>query len=239
MSIVLLLLSYLFSIWSCNNNNDHQVVLAFVASSSKSNTRKLECTAPLQRYLSGRRWKFSDNTISNDDVLSSTALCSTKTNEEETLSNDEIRRYSRHLVLSNVGIRGQLAMKQAAVLVIGAGGLGSPVLLYLAAAGVGHVGIVDADVVDESNLQRQIIHTVSTIHTSKCQSAQQSMHQINPYVQVRIYEEELTSQSALRIVGDGFTPNLPWTIVIDGSDNFPTKYLIKYVECYLLLLLID
>ena len=145
------------------------------------------------------------------------------------LSNEEIGRYSRHLVLSNVAMTGQLKLKQAAVLVIGAGGLGSPVLLYCAAAGVGHIGIVDADVVDVSNLQRQIIHNVHTVTTSKCQSARQAILQLNPNVNVRIYEEEFTVQTAPRIISDGFAPNIPWTIVIDGSDNFPTKYLIKCV----------
>jgi ThiF family len=146
-----------------------------------------------------------------------------------TLSHDEIRRYARHLVLSDVGMAGQAALKDAAVLVIGAGGLGSPALLYLAAAGVGHVGIVDADAVDESNLQRQIIHRMTTLGRSKCQSARQAMNELNPLVQVRLYEEEFTSQSAPRIVGDGFAPEKPWDIIVDGSDNFPTKYLIKYV----------
>jgi len=143
------------------------------------------------------------------------------------LSNDEISRYSRHLVLSDVGVKGQEALKNARVLVIGAGGLGSPALLYLAAAGVGQIGIVDGDTVDESNLQRQIIHSVETIGVSKCVSAQQRIREINPHVNVRIYEEEFTSQTAERIVGEGFASNQPWDVVIDGSDNFPTKYLIK------------
>lgn len=145
------------------------------------------------------------------------------------LTNEEIGRYSRHLVLSNVGMIGQLTLKQSAVLVIGAGGLGSPVLLYLAAAGVGYIGIVDGDIVDVSNLQRQIIHNIHTVNISKCQSAQQSILQLNPNVNVRIYEEEFTVQTAPRIITDGFASSIPWTIVIDGSDNFPTKYLIKYV----------
>lgn len=143
------------------------------------------------------------------------------------LSNGEISRYSRHLVLSDVGMKGQLNLRDSSVLVIGAGGLGSPCLLYLAAAGVGHIGIVDGDVVDESNLQRQVIHGTSTIGVSKCQSAAQRIHDINPYVKVRLYEEELTSETAMRIVGEGFSEDRPWDIVVDGSDNFPTKYLIK------------
>jgi adenylyltransferase/sulfurtransferase len=143
------------------------------------------------------------------------------------LTNEEIARYSRHLVLGDVGIKGQEILKDAAVLVIGAGGLGSPCLLYLAAAGVGHLGIVDADTVDESNLQRQIIHGTSTVGKSKCQSAHDRIKDVNPHVQVRLYEEEFTSQSALRILGDGFSEEKSYDLVVDGSDNFPTKYLIN------------
>ena len=148
--------------------------------------------------------------------------------ESSSLTREEIARYSRHLVLSDVGMVGQQALKEASVLVIGAGGLGSPCLLYLAAAGVGHVGIVDADTVDESNLQRQVIHGTSTIGISKCQSAAQRMQDINPHVKVRLYEEEFTSDTALRILGGGFSDECPrYDVVVDGSDNFPTKYLIK------------
>ena len=144
------------------------------------------------------------------------------------LTNAEISRYSRHLVLNNVGIVGQKSLKKASVLVIGAGGLGSPCLLYLAAAGVGHIGIVDADTVDESNLQRQIIHGTSTINTSKCDSARRRIVDINPHVNVRTYEEEFTSQTAMRILNDGYSTTVPtWDVVVDGSDNFPTKYLIN------------
>ena len=143
------------------------------------------------------------------------------------LTNEEISRYSRHLVLSDVGMKGQVALKNASVLVIGAGGLGSPCLLYLAAAGVGHIGIVDADTVDESNLQRQVIHGTSTIGISKCESAAQRIRDINPHVNVRLYEEEFTSETALRILQGGFQDGIPYDVVIDGSDNFPTKYLIN------------
>jgi sulfur-carrier protein adenylyltransferase/sulfurtransferase len=151
----------------------------------------------------------------------------TTTTTTNTLTNPEIRRYSRHLVLSDVGMAGQQALKDASVLVVGAGGLGSPCLLYLAAAGVGHVGIVDADTVDESNLQRQIIHGTSTVGKSKCQSAKERIVDINPNVNVRLYEEEFTSETAMRILGDGFDDNRPYDVVVDGSDNFPTKYLIN------------
>jgi molybdopterin/thiamine biosynthesis adenylyltransferase/rhodanese-related sulfurtransferase len=145
----------------------------------------------------------------------------------EDLSHEEISRYSRHLVLSDVGVRGQKALKNASVLVIGAGGLGAPCLMYLAAAGIGHIGIVDGDVVDESNLQRQIIHGTSTVGLSKCESAARRIQDINPHVNVRQYEEEFTSETALRILGDGFSDKRRYDVVIDGSDNFPTKYLIN------------
>jgi len=148
-------------------------------------------------------------------------------NRRTSLSHDEVARYSRHLVLADVGVKGQERLRDAAILVIGAGGLGSPALLYLAAAGVGHVGIVDADVVDASNLQRQVIHGTSTVGRSKCESAAQRMQDLNPHVQVRLYQEEFTSATALRILGDGFSPQKSYDVVIDGSDNFPTKYLIK------------
>jgi adenylyltransferase/sulfurtransferase len=151
---------------------------------------------------------------------------------QEALTNDEISRYSRHLVLSDVGMKGQTDLKNASVLVIGAGGLGSPCLLYLAAAGVGHIGVVDADVVDHSNLQRQIIHGTSTVGVSKCLSAKLRIEDINPNVNVRVYEEEFTSATAMRILGDGFGmtaegETIKWDVVVDGSDNFPTKYLIN------------
>lgn len=153
---------------------------------------------------------------------SSSSLCGSK------LTNDEIERYSRHLVLSDVGMKGQQALKDASVLVVGAGGLGSPCLLYLAAAGVGHIGIVDADTVDASNLQRQIIHGTSTIGISKCQSAETRIRDINPGVRVRLYEQELTAATAMSIMGEGFSEECPvYDLVIDGSDNFPTKYLIN------------
>eukprot|EP00555_Chaetoceros_dichaeta_P007982 CAMPEP_0198266626 /NCGR_PEP_ID=MMETSP1447-20131203/29341_1 /TAXON_ID=420782 /ORGANISM="Chaetoceros dichaeta, Strain CCMP1751" /LENGTH=318 /DNA_ID=CAMNT_0043956825 /DNA_START=55 /DNA_END=1007 /DNA_ORIENTATION=- len=160
-------------------------------------------------------------------IHSSTSSSSLRMSNDGVLTNSEIGRYSRHLVLSDVGMSGQSALKKSSVLVIGAGGLGSPCLMYLAAAGVGHIGIVDGDTVDESNLQRQIIHGTSTIHKSKCQSALQRLQDINPNVHIRTYEEEFTSASAMRILTDGFSPDSEWDIVVDGSDNFPTKYLIN------------
>jgi adenylyltransferase/sulfurtransferase len=136
------------------------------------------------------------------------------------LSVDEIRRYSRHLIIPDVAMDGQKRLKNAKVLVIGAGGLGSPALMYLAAAGVGTLGIVDFDVVDESNLQRQIIHGVSDIDTPKAESAQRSVAEINPYVQVVLHQERLDSSNALEVLA-------PYDLIIDGTDNFATRYLVN------------
>jgi adenylyltransferase/sulfurtransferase len=140
--------------------------------------------------------------------------------EEVTLSNAEIRRYSRHLIMPEVGMSGQKKLKAASVLLVGAGGLGSPAALYLAAAGVGRIGIVDFDVVDESNLQRQIIHGMSTLGQSKLDSARERIHDINPFVQVDTYAEPLSSANALRIFAD-------YDVIADGTDNFPTRYLVN------------
>jgi adenylyltransferase/sulfurtransferase len=134
------------------------------------------------------------------------------------LSHDEILRYSRHLLIPEVGLEGQRKLKAASVLVIGTGGLGSPVAMYLAAAGVGRIGLVDYDVVDWSNLQRQVIHGISTIDQLKVESARARMLDINPEIQVDVYNEPFTSENALRIAE-------PYDIIIDGTDNFPTRYL--------------
>ena len=134
------------------------------------------------------------------------------------LSRDEILRYSRHLLLPEVGLTGQRQIKAASVLVIGTGGLGSPVALYLAAAGVGRIGLVDYDVVDYSNLQRQVIHGMSTLDQLKVESARQRMLDINPDIQVDIFNEIFTSENAFRIAE-------PYDILVDCSDNFPTRYL--------------
>jgi sulfur-carrier protein adenylyltransferase/sulfurtransferase len=136
------------------------------------------------------------------------------------LSNDEIRRYSRHLIMPEVGMAGQTALKQASVLLIGAGGLGSPLALYLAAAGVGRLGLVDFDVVDESNLQRQVIHGTSTLGQPKLESARQRINDLNPFVEVTTYNTGISSDNALEILR-------PYDIVIDGTDNFPTRYLVN------------
>jgi len=136
------------------------------------------------------------------------------------LSHEEILRYSRHLILPDVGVEGQKKLKAARVLLVGAGGLGSPAALYLAAAGVGTLGIVDFDVVDKTNLQRQVLHGTSTVGISKLESARQRIHDLNPNVRVEPFETRLTADNALDIIRD-------FDIVADGTDNFPTRYLVN------------
>jgi molybdopterin/thiamine biosynthesis adenylyltransferase/rhodanese-related sulfurtransferase len=138
----------------------------------------------------------------------------------EDLSNDEIRRYSRHLIIPDIAMDGQKRLKNAKVLCIGAGGLGSPVAMYLAAAGVGTLGMVDYDVVDETNLQRQIMHGQSDIGKKKLDSAEESIKEINPLVKVVKHETFVTSENALDLFRD-------YDLIIDGSDNFPTRYLVN------------
>ncbi len=137
-----------------------------------------------------------------------------------TLSNDEILRYSRHLIMPEVGMSGQLKLKAARVLCIGAGGLGSPLALYLAAAGVGTLGLVDFDVVDYTNLQRQVIHTTNDVGRPKLQSAAEKLAAINPYINLRRFETRLASDNALEIFRD-------FDIIADGTDNFATRYLVN------------
>ena len=136
------------------------------------------------------------------------------------LSNDEIARYSRHLIMPEVALDGQKKLKAAKVLTVGTGGLGSPLALYLAAAGIGTIGIVDFDVVDESNLQRQIIHGTSDVGRPKVESARDKIKDINPNVEVVVHEEALTSENALEIFAD-------YDVIVDGTDNFPTRYLVN------------
>jgi len=136
------------------------------------------------------------------------------------LSVDEVRRYSRHLIIPEIGMTGQKRLKNAKVLCVGAGGLGSPALLYLAAAGVGTLGIIDFDVVDESNLQRQIIHGQSDVGRLKAESARDSIREINPLVNVIVHAEQLDSDNALRIFE-------PYDLIVDGTDNFATRYLVN------------
>src|SRR5579862_2919768 len=134
------------------------------------------------------------------------------------LNNDEIRRYSRHLILPEVGLAGQKKIKGASVLCIGAGGLGSPIAMYLAAAGIGKIGIVDFDTVDFSNLQRQILHTDADVGRPKAQSAKETLHGVNPNCDVVLHNTRITSENALDLIR-------PYDIVVDGTDNFPTRYL--------------
>jgi sulfur-carrier protein adenylyltransferase/sulfurtransferase len=141
-------------------------------------------------------------------------------NESVELSNEEIARYSRHLIMPEVALEGQKKLKAARVLTIGAGGLGSPLALYVAAAGVGTLGIVDFDVVDESNLQRQIIHGTSDVGRPKMESARDRIKDVNPNVNVEAYEDALTSENALEIFED-------FDVIVDGTDNFPTRYLVN------------
>jgi molybdopterin/thiamine biosynthesis adenylyltransferase/rhodanese-related sulfurtransferase len=136
------------------------------------------------------------------------------------LTKDEVARYSRHLIIPDVGVDGQKRLKNAKVLVVGAGGLGSPALLYLAAAGVGTLGVVDFDVVDESNLQRQVIHGQSDVGKPKAVSARESIAEINPLVQVNLHETHLNSENALDIFRD-------YDLILDGTDNFATRYLVN------------
>ncbi len=133
---------------------------------------------------------------------------------------DQIKRYSRHILLQDVGVEGQEKILNARVLVVGAGGLGAPVSLYLAAAGIGRIGIVDADKVDLSNLQRQVIHFTKDVGVRKVESAKEKMQAINPDVQVDTYYEFLDSTNAFDIIKD-------YDFVVDGTDNFPVKFLIN------------
>jgi sulfur-carrier protein adenylyltransferase/sulfurtransferase len=138
----------------------------------------------------------------------------------ESLSVDEVRRYSRHLIIPDVGVTGQKRLKNAKVLCVGAGGLGSPALMYLAAAGVGTLGIVEFDTVDESNLQRQIIHGQSDIGRKKSESARDSVREINPYVDVVIHDTALSNDNVFEIFGQ-------YDLIVDGTDNFATRYLVN------------
>ncbi len=132
------------------------------------------------------------------------------------LSREEVLRYSRHLILPDVGLQGQRRLKAASVLVVGSGGLGSPICLYLAAAGVGRIGIVDYDEVDLSNLQRQILHSTPRIGIPKVESARQHLLELNPHVQVETFIEVLTAENMEQIAAS-------YDILVDGTDNFPTR----------------
>ena len=136
------------------------------------------------------------------------------------LNKEELRRYARHLNLPNFGVEAQLKLKNAKVLVIGAGGLGSPLLQYLAAAGVGHIGIVEFDVVDESNLQRQILYKTSDLGKPKALAAKKRLEELNPLIHIEVFQETFSRDNALELI-KGFD------IVADGTDNFPTRYLVN------------
>ncbi|NJL49455.1 MAG: molybdopterin-synthase adenylyltransferase MoeB, partial [Leptolyngbyaceae cyanobacterium SM2_5_2] len=140
--------------------------------------------------------------------------------DEIQLTKEEYERYSRHIILPEVGLDGQKKLKAASVLCVGTGGLGSPLLLYLAAAGIGNIGIVDFDVVDQSNLHRQIIHSESWVGKPKIESAKNRIHEINPHCQVDLYETRLSADNALDIFKN-------YDVVVDGTDNFPTRYLVN------------
>ena len=144
----------------------------------------------------------------------------TEAKPDAVLTNDEILRYSRHLIMPEVGMEGQQKLKAAKVLCIGAGGLGSPLALYLTAAGIGTIGIVDFDIVDYTNLQRQIIHTTDDVGRKKLDSAADKLKAINPYLSLRTFETKLTSANALELFKD-------FDIIADGTDNFPTRYLVN------------
>ena len=137
------------------------------------------------------------------------------------LEPEQRRRYSRHLLIPEVGEAGQLKLLESRILLIGAGGLGSPAALYLAAAGVGTLGIVDADIVDETNLQRQIVHSTAALGEPKVESAAQRIRELNPDVEVKAYKEQLTSENIERVLEDR------WDVIVDGADNFPTRYLVN------------
>ncbi len=140
--------------------------------------------------------------------------------ENVSLSHDEIRRYSRHLIMPEVGIQGQRKIKAASVLLIGTGGLGSPLALYLAAAGIGRIGLVDYDVVDETNLQRQVIHFSSDVGKAKLDSAAGKLADLNPYVIIEKHNTPITSENALELLAN-------YDVIVDGTDNFPTRYLVN------------
>lgn len=142
------------------------------------------------------------------------------------LSPDELRRYARHLSIPEFGLDSQRRLKAGGVLCIGAGGLGSPIAMYLAAAGLGRIGLVDADVVDVSNLQRQILHGTADVGRPKLESARDRLHQINPHVQIDLYRTVFTGENAMAMAAD-------YDVIIDGTDNFPTRYLSNDVAVFL------
>ena len=190
-----------------------------------------DTTRPVIVYCSaGNRSAFAAKTLAElgyDDVVSlAGGFTDWKRNGfpvqlQAGLEAPQRARYSRHLLIPEVGEEGQLKLLDSKVLLVGAGGLGSPASLYLAAAGVGRIGIVDADVVDESNLQRQIVHSTESLGEPKVESAKRTIEALNPDVKVVAYNERLTSENIERILADG------WDVIVDGADNFPTRYLVN------------
>jgi adenylyltransferase/sulfurtransferase len=173
------------------------------------------------RYLEKNATPVKDgDTVSIVPSIAGGSVAAPPEPETATLSKDEILRYSRHLIMPEVGTEGQLKLKAAKVLLVGTGGLGAPLGLYLAAAGVGRIGLVDFDVVDFTNLQRQVIHGTSDVGRKKLDSAADRMHEINPFVRIDKHEVALSSDNALDILRD-------YDIVVDGTDNFPTRYLVN------------
>ncbi len=174
------------------------------------------------RHAGGAQTPVKDG----DTIMIVPSIAGGATTEQEvaaglpSLSNEEIARYSRHLIMPEVGMEGQRRLKAASVLMIGTGGLGAPSGMYLAAAGIGRLGIVDFDVVDESNLQRQIIHGTRDVGRPKIASARDRLHDINPHVQIETHETRLSSENALRLFRE-------YDIIVDGTDNFPTRYLVN------------
>jgi molybdopterin/thiamine biosynthesis adenylyltransferase/rhodanese-related sulfurtransferase len=188
-------------------------------------------TKPLVLYCaSGSRSAFAAKTLGDlgyDDVVSlSGGFADWKRNGYDVvlprmLSPEKRARYARHVAIPEIGEEGQLRLLDSRILILGAGGLGSPAALYLAAAGIGHIGIIDADIVDESNLQRQIAHSLNTLGSPKVDSAKRTIEALNPDVQVTTYRERLSSENIERILADG------WQLIVDGTDNFPTRYLVN------------
>ncbi len=198
---------------------------------SRVETAVPDRSAPLVVYCaSGMRSAFAAETLATLGYAQPLSLAGGYTDWKRNgyptelprrLSPERRARYSRHLLIPEIGEEGQLKLLDARILLIGAGGLGSPASLYLAAAGVGHIGIIDADIVDESNLQRQIAHSLNTLGTPKVDSARRAIEALNPDVEVTTYRERLTSENIDRILDDG------WEIILDGADNFPTRYLVN------------
>jgi adenylyltransferase/sulfurtransferase len=178
------------------------------------------------RYLQGEGTELkSGDTVSivpsvAGGAPSSAAADTTTSRELPLLSNEEVQRYSRHLIMPEVGVGGQRRLKAASVLCLGAGGLGSPAALYLTAAGVGRIGLVDFDVVDFSNLQRQIIHGTPDVGRAKLQSAKERLEALNPEVTIETHEVRLSSANALDLFAG-------YDVILDGTDNFPTRYLVN------------